>query len=268
MTSSPNLDLPFLLPSQALKHITHNEALLALDALVQLAVRDRDLAAPPLGPEEGDRYLVAAGASGAWSGKADQIAAFAAGGWAFHAPRIGWQCFVADEATMLIWTGTEWEVVVGADGSLDVLGINTVADPVNRLAVKADAVLLAHDDVTPGSGDLRLLLDKATSGNTASLLLQTGSSGRAEIGTAGDDLLHVKVSPDGSAWTEALLIDAAGGLSVAGPLRLGQYPVSGLPAAAGRAGALVYVSDESGGAVPAFSDGSAWRRVTDRAPVS
>jgi hypothetical protein len=31
---------------------------------------------------------------------------------------------------------------------------------------------------------------------------------------------------------------------------------------------LIYVSDESGGAVPAFSDGSSWRRVTDRAVIS
>lgn len=31
---------------------------------------------------------------------------------------------------------------------------------------------------------------------------------------------------------------------------------------------LIYVSDETGGAVPAFSDGTAWRRVTDRAVVS
>lgn len=33
-------------------------------------------------------------------------------------------------------------------------------------------------------------------------------------------------------------------------------------------GAQVYVSNESGGAVIAFSDGSDWRRVTDRAVVS
>lgn len=33
-------------------------------------------------------------------------------------------------------------------------------------------------------------------------------------------------------------------------------------------GGLIYVSDESGGAVPAFSDGTDWRRVTDRAIVS
>jgi len=34
------------------------------------------------------------------------------------------------------------------------------------------------------------------------------------------------------------------------------------------AGALLYVTDEAGGAVMAFSDGTNWRRVTDRAVVS
>lgn len=50
---------------------------------------------------------------------------------------------------------------------------------------------------------------------------------------------------------------------------LPSFTVAGLPSA-GTAGAgrLVYVSNESGGAVPAFSDGAAWRRVTDRAVVS
>jgi hypothetical protein len=31
---------------------------------------------------------------------------------------------------------------------------------------------------------------------------------------------------------------------------------------------MAFVSNESGGPVPAFSDGTAWRRVTDRAVVS
>ena len=33
-------------------------------------------------------------------------------------------------------------------------------------------------------------------------------------------------------------------------------------------GAMVYVSNETGGSVVAFSDGTDWRRVTDRAIVS
>lgn len=34
------------------------------------------------------------------------------------------------------------------------------------------------------------------------------------------------------------------------------------------AGRMVFVTDESGGPVPAFGDGTSWRRVTDRAIVS
>ena len=44
-------DLPLLVAEQAQKHVTHNEALTALDAIVQLAVKDRDLATPPGKPE-------------------------------------------------------------------------------------------------------------------------------------------------------------------------------------------------------------------------
>ncbi len=52
------------------------------------------------------------------------------------------------------------------------------------------------------------------------------------------------------------------------PFFLEPYTVATLPSAADWEGAQVYVSDESGGAVPAFSDGTNWRRVTDRAIVS
>ena len=45
--------------------------------------------------------------------------------------------------------------------------------------------------------------------------------------------------------------------------------VSGAPSASTEgAGAIIYVSDEVGGAVLAFSDGTNWRRVTDRAVIS
>jgi len=49
---------------------------------------------------------------------------------------------------------------------------------------------------------------------------------------------------------------------------LPSYTVATLPSAVNNARRLVYVSDEAGGPVPAFSDGTNWRRVTDRAIVS
>lgn len=52
------------------------------------------------------------------------------------------------------------------------------------------------------------------------------------------------------------------------PIRLQQTLVANLPSAADWSGGLVLVTDEVGGSVPAFSDGTNWRRVTDRAIVS
>jgi hypothetical protein len=49
---------------------------------------------------------------------------------------------------------------------------------------------------------------------------------------------------------------------------LEDYAVADLPDATEHEAGMVYVADESGGAVPAFSDGVNWRRVTDRAIVT
>jgi len=50
--------------------------------------------------------------------------------------------------------------------------------------------------------------------------------------------------------------------------RLPEYTVATVPPAADHVREWAYISDETGGAVPAFSDGTNWRRVTDRAVIS
>lgn len=52
-----------------------------------------------------------------------------------------------------------------------------------------------------------------------------------------------------------------------GTFTLPEFTVATIPAAA-PAAQMIYVSDETGGAVPAFSDGTDWRRVTDREIIS
>lgn len=52
-------------------------------------------------------------------------------------------------------------------------------------------------------------------------------------------------------------------------VRIPSYTVATLPnVPPAQSPSLIYVSDETGGAVVAFSDGTNWRRVTDRAIVS
>lgn len=207
MEQTTNLKMPFIMPSQAQKHITHNEALLALDVVVQLSVLDRHLAAPPALPGEGDRYIVAAAPTGAWTGKSGQIAAWQDGAWAFHPPAKGWLAWVADEQRLFAHDGSVWQdaVALGINPAA-MVGINTTADTTNRLSVKSQAVLF--DNLGAGQ---QVKINKAAAGDNASLLFQTGYSGRAEFGLAGDDDWHVKVSPDGSAWTEALKVSRTDG---------------------------------------------------------
>ena len=86
MAETPNLGLPYLLAAQSQKHVTHNDAIRALDALVQIAVLDRSLAAPPASPADGDRYIVDSSPTGAWAGQASNIAAYQDGAWMFYPP--------------------------------------------------------------------------------------------------------------------------------------------------------------------------------------
>lgn len=399
--NSPNLVLPYIMPSQAQKHVTHNEAIRMLDALVHLSVRSVGATEPPATNADGDRHIVGTGATAQWASHDGELAAFQDGAWMFYTPRAGFRAHVQDQPGILLFDGAAWtpletDLPSGTFQNLDGVGIATSSDATNRLAVSSDATLLNH-----AGGGHQLKLNKSAPGDTASLLFQTGFSGRAEMGTAGDDNFAIKVSADGASWTTGLSIDASNGTATTGqltisdsapsltfdhpaatknwqvgmgaddsffisksdggfgtggrvlqfdgngglglwnlpssaamisvstninsqaqdrvleitqiaastatgvvrfinnagnatpvlevqgggvdvfkvqangystfggPARLKSYTVSTVPnAAAAAAAALIYVSDESGGAVPAFSDGTNWRRCSDRAIIS
>jgi len=383
MTETPNLGLPFIMEAQAQKHVTHNEAIRALDALVQLAVSSRIVDTPPSAPADGDRYIIAPGASGAWAAKDGQVAAFQDGAWSYFPPGKGWIAWVADEARVFGFDGTIWSDIASvSQNNVPFIGINTNADASNRLALSSASSLFNHD----GAGH-QVKVNKNSASDTASLLFQTGFGGRAEIGLAGDDDFHFKVSPDGATFYDALRISNATGnigfignadpawpltitpgttgsttlggmafnpgvinrvtsgrvgflvevsnnflsdgstngnagfgfafpfdgnfddyrvfrilrgvnltdrfyvksdgsayfagrvgigaenpgaeLEVAGAIKPGSYTVSTAPSAALKgAGAMIYVSDESGGPAPAFSDGANWRRMSDGTVIS
>jgi hypothetical protein len=349
--TSTHLLLPYLLAAQAQKHVTVNEALRLLDGLVQLAVLDRHLAAPPASPADGARYIVASGATGAWAGWDLNVAYWVDGAWMRLVPRPGWQSWVVDEATFLGWNGTAWSAAglpaffsdavfelahdadptrravfdlaaiaagavrsfalpdvstelaglsgaqtfdgdktfggeLEASGAVATIGtapgtatyglgtgatasgatktvnlgtggaagsdtvvnigsatpgasgttiVNTptvtfangvtvvgmpqanltalllglggaVADAWNRLSVNTPAVLLNN-----AGSSIEATVNKAAAGNDAAFAFKTGFSARALIGLLGSDDFSFKVSPDGSAYFDALLIDRTSG---------------------------------------------------------
>ncbi|KRE12005.1 hypothetical protein ASE63_20000 [Bosea sp. Root381] len=399
--TSPRLGLAYLAAAQAQKHVTLNDALRRLDAVVQVAVASMSVAVQPASPAEGETYVLPPGAAGpAWGTMLPgSLAAFQDGAFVEIRPWAGFLAYVADEGSLQLHDGAGWGPAAAAPDGAARFGVNTPADATNRLAVKSDAVLFSHDDVTPGSGDMRAVFNKSAAARHASALFQSAYSGRAEIGLAGDDDFHLKVSANGASWADAMVVNAGTGrvllgasgtasdalhvkaaadpalrleeagssshlvlrhvssgqsvlehvaatgqalidlspqvqdgvsaslfrffrsvnttapcridinrgdgtatvnhsfmgkshtflnrtdgfvkvgggasapnpvcaVDVDGPVRVKGYTVAGLPAASVGAGQIVFVSDETGGAVLAYSDGAQWRRVTDRAVVS
>ena len=214
---TPILSLPLILPAQAQKHVTPNEALRLLDVLVQLAVKDRSRTLPPAAPVEGDRHIIGPGATGEWADRGGQIACWWGGAWLYLIPQDGWTARVLAETLTVVWQGGDWADAAPPPPPPVTLGINATADATNRLTVSAPATLFTHE----GAGH-QVKVNKAQPGDTASLLFQSGWQGRAEMGLAGDNAFAVKVSADGNIWHTALATDPANGaVSLPAPLRLG-----------------------------------------------
>lgn len=204
---SPNLSLPFLLPNQAQKHITLNDALSLLDALAQLVVINDGLTVPPSAPAEGDCHVVGAQAIGFWADKDAQIASWRNSGWAFLTPQIGWRAYCVSQQDIIVYTQSGWTAtsdISSVTNEFDALNVGpgAAADTSNRFHLKSNSSLF--DNVT---GSHQLKVNKDESSKTASIVFQTDHVGHAEIGLVQDDRLAFKSSVDGQTWQTVAHID-------------------------------------------------------------
>jgi hypothetical protein len=140
------------------------------------------------------------------------------------------------------------EITVSADSTSDTLtfvagsGISIVTDAANNsitfLEVATDSIFLTGGDMgliteeVTVSEDLGLIIDAFIVEHDMGLIVTSGI-----------------IQPDSLVLPSKTVAELAN-------------------TSASPAGQFVYCSDDSGGAVPAFSDGTNWRRVTDRNIVS
>lgn len=120
--------LPLLAPGQVQKEMTHNEALVALDLIVQPTVAAAGADAPPEGPVEGQCWIVGDTPTGAWAGHANEIAGWTAGGWRFVVPRRGMAIWVADRGIAARYE-TGWKFGEIAGETLLLAGQPMLASP-------------------------------------------------------------------------------------------------------------------------------------------
>ena len=214
---SARLALPYLAAGQMQKHVTLNEALTRLDAMVQTAVVSRTTTAQPTAPADGGLWILPSGATGMdWSTRpVGALVRAEGGGWTVVQTSDGLMALVEDADEVVVRHGGDWTPLgarLGVAQALTRLGVGTTADAGNPFAAKLNAALwTALEAWAGGTGDLRLTLNKETSGDVLSLLFQSGWGGRAELGLVGDDDLRLKVSADGSSWHDAFAVDRATG---------------------------------------------------------
>lgn len=111
---------------------------------------------------------------------------------------------------------------------------------------------------------------EGTSNRRAFIEYQVGANTlRVNAEESGSDLALMAANAEVLRLNADKSINHDGGLLVtaAGHIQLTSYTVAGLPSV-DTGPSMIFVSDESGGAVPAFSDGANWLRITDRAVVS
>ncbi len=72
-------------------------------------------AAVPASPTNGDRYIVPAGAIGAWAGQAGKIAVRIAGAWEFYAPLEGWLAWVTDTTELDVFSSGSWQTLLALE---------------------------------------------------------------------------------------------------------------------------------------------------------
>lgn len=139
MSNSQHLSLPYVQASQAQKHVTVNEALQKLDALVQLSALSQGMSSPPESPSVGARYIVADEATDEWAGWENSLAHWEDGAWVEYAPANGWQCWVEDEAHLLTYVNGQWQ----GGGSQTILGRTPTGSEIAVHSLEIDHVISA-----------------------------------------------------------------------------------------------------------------------------
>lgn len=136
---------------------------------IKVAVIDRDISVPPGAPVNLDSYIVAAGGSGTWAGHDNHIAVFIGGAWQFIIPEEGWQVWIKDEDTLVVWDGTAYVSPIAGSSGLISANINTTPihdwDPAGWSNTANGKILIDPDTCIRISG-----LDRGASGRDALLI--------------------------------------------------------------------------------------------------
>ena len=225
MSKTAQLELPLVLPAQAQKHVTVNEAFARLDAVAQLRVVSSVLAEPPASAEDGASFLVPAGAADDWAGMGGRIAVRSNGGWIFLMPRAGWRAWDESRSGPLAYDGTGWvadAMVTSPNGAGTALRIIEFEHALVAGATNATAVAIPSQSQVIGVTG-RVLVPLSGAGVTGWRIGVAGSDNRYGSGlglAANSYLVGLSGSPVTYYAPTPLVLAAEGGAFASGTVRL------------------------------------------------
>jgi hypothetical protein len=139
-------------------------------------------------------------------------------------------------------------------------------------------------NATPGGSNTHVQYNDSGSFGGSSTFTYDESEAKLTVGGSVSSILFETVSDYGAITTTATdtldygtltgsvvaLVNSDYGVveTSGGPVEFPRYAVAQVPDASAYIGHMVYINNETGGPVMAFSDGTNWRRVTDRAVIS
>lgn len=225
MARTAQLDLPLLMPAQAQKHVTVNEALARLDAIAQLRIVSSTILDPPVSVADGASYLIPSGAAGSWQGQQGNIAVWSNGGWIFVRPKVGWRAWDEGRAGHVSFDGTNW---IGDAVSFAIGGAGTR----QRVIAFDHPIVPGASNTTSAAIPDRALVIGVT-GRVVAAITGSGLSGW-RLGVAGSEdrygsglgtemnsfVLGLSGSPVAYYGDTPMLITAEGGSFVSGTIRL------------------------------------------------
>ncbi|MEL6516433.1 MAG: DUF2793 domain-containing protein [Pseudomonadota bacterium] len=196
MDKTQSLELPLVQPAQAQKHVTVNEALARLDALVQMTLVSRAVSDPPVAPDEGDAYAVPTGATAAWAGQDGALALFLNGGWVYLSPAVGWRGWIADEGVPCVFDGVAWQAGQGAVSAHGAAMLSRVVEVDHTVGSGVSSDTLA---VIPAGA-----LVFGVTGRVVSAIGGTATSWRLGVGGVSDDRYGAGLGMAADSWVSGL----------------------------------------------------------------
>lgn len=180
MTTSPDLGIPFIDQQQGTPEVTHNEALLLLQAMTN-GVIDRGVNTPAVGPTIGDSYIIGAAPTGAWAGRANCVTIWSGTAWDFipgetsagtpitmGARQEGMRIWVRDENTLYVWDGSAWTAFASTPPAPAEYGQRSISVNSTALSLTAavDSTLATNTDYIQVTGIWNATPDGENSGIT------------------------------------------------------------------------------------------------------